>query len=962
MLLNFRIDFGYQYLYSRKHYHPVYIWDGTLECKCGEIINSYLLEYPYLWFGPGRSAKETKLDSPSWEITTKREFAGVRFEAEVNNDTVFNIKTRSCNLIFSAAEIIDKGRLDFSIGPKYLNCSVIVTKTDFLWFRQNLKENETEYKANQLNLQVHDWSRMKLAWLKPDESAKWEYDVKESNKDYSETLMHIVAMAVPHYNSGEESSVKGYIPLELLCDGEKILEFKRYYRFHDKYMQILEDDWKRFSVPVGKHKFELKNLHQELCLGISRITMKSCEYNHGDLSIPSWALVSEEITGKVFAVREDNIKINELGRIEKCQPGWNEFKFRIKEPGVSIISTDKSSAAIEIYDCEEEKFPVKVGYDMTTIPHDNNGFMDWLLDYTSRTRLGNYVVFRNFNDPISDIGEYERYGKFCRNHNIYVSICREQMNANLKDSAKEMFNDCGTHEYSHVLYANDPKEPYASENMKEASEKYIAYLKKEIDKTRLVSDCVAFGDASGGIRYSFLAGVDFVRAETMVAHTMSLLSQTRPAAEALGKGRWGVHIAIQHCFTPYHETHLGQYFLSLMQPWMMGAEVIYEEDSLFNLFKEERQAWDDFLTKGKRDMTRRFFKFVKTHPRKGQNIRKIAYLEGRYAAPFNGFICDCEQDPHYSVWGSFGNKSKNWGHKQPEKARQILDVLMPGASTLPLRQKFDKRRFYFSGTPYGEFDCVPIEADTKYLYGYKLILNLGWNTATEEDCSKLKCYIENGGVLLTGIPQFSTHIEREFLSDMNDLSLIDNKTIRDICGIKVIGAGTEYSGVWNCIDREKMPEPELSSLPNDYSEEDGLALLADIELCGAEIVAWDASNGKPMLVKHNLGKGCVYTLTLWAYPGHEKFQRFSASWVSKLSQDTLNGIYVKDETRDVFWSIWDDNGRKKVMLINTDWTKKGNVKNAVLYVDEKRIDLSVPERTLIIVDVNDNLKIQEFTL
>lgn len=30
MKLDFRIDWGYQYLYSRRHYHPVYLWDGRM--------------------------------------------------------------------------------------------------------------------------------------------------------------------------------------------------------------------------------------------------------------------------------------------------------------------------------------------------------------------------------------------------------------------------------------------------------------------------------------------------------------------------------------------------------------------------------------------------------------------------------------------------------------------------------------------------------------------------------------------------------------------------------------------------------------------------------------------------------------------------------------------------------------------------------------------------------------------
>lgn len=963
MLLDFRIDFGYQMLYTRKHYHPVFIWDGGLECKNGEIVNSYLLEYPYLFVAPGLSAKEKKLDSPNWQIRTKREFKGVRIEAEVNSETVFRLKTVSCDIVFTAQELIDKGYLDISVGPKYLNCSVVITKKDFLWFRNPLLENEVEFPAQSLNLPIHDWARMKLAFLNPQQSVKWEYTVPKQAKDFYQTLIHIVAMATPPYNPEEESPVKAYMPLELLCDGKSLLKFEKFYRWHGMKMQILEDEWQRVCVPEGKHTFELKNKHPEYCLAISRITMKPCEYNHTQLSIPKWAIKGEEVIGKVFAAFDDEIEIKGIDKKIYCQKGWNEFKFTLNQGGIFALETKKDKAEIEIHDVPQENPPVKVGYDMTVVPHDDNGFMDWLLDYTYRTRLGNYIVFRNFgypSFPIKSVSTYDRYGKFCKEYKIHCSICREIEVANLKESAGEMLHDSGLHEFPGKVYAFDPTD--ISEDMKEASEKYTACLKTEIDKTRKYCDTVAFGDASGGIRYSFMAGADFVRAETMVGHTMALLSQARPAAESLGKGVWGVHIAIHHAFQPHHEIHLGQYFLSLMQPWMMGANVIYEEDSLFVLFKEERQSWDDALTRGKRDMTRNFFKFAKTHSRMGKNIRNIAFLEGRYAAPFNGFICDYEQDPHYSVWGYFGNNKKEWGHASPEKCRQLLDILMPGASTHPLRQQFDKRRFFFSGSPYGEFDCTPIEADLKYLENYKLLLNLGWNTAINEDYDKLKKYVENGGILLTGIVQFSTHIKRDFLSDMDDLSLINGGDLSDICGIKVLGKGEEYSGNFNCKDREKMPQPQLSSLPNDNTEEDGKALLADIELCGAEVAAWDYFTGKPMLVKHRLGKGYVYTFTLWAYPGHEKFQNFCACVIAKLSEETLNDVYVKDETKEVFWSVWDDNGHKKVMLLNTDWTKKGNIKTATLIENGREHSIAVPERELVIVSLENEIKTENFTL
>ena len=956
MKLDFRIDWGYQYLYSRRHYHPKYIWDGNLECDNGEILELYQLDYPVVWFGPGLSAKETKLEGNSWESQTRRGVSGIRVIAEVSDDTVFYLKTATANVEFRAAELMDKGRIDFPVGPKYLACYISVTKTGYYWFRNKDYTGCTIIEPEEMTLSVHEWARMKLAWLSPQETATWEVSIEKNDKDFSELLIHLIAMAVPDYTSEGESPVDAVMPLELFCDGESVLKFERHYRFHDRCMQLLEDDWQRIHISPGKHTLGLKNNHSEFSLGISRIITKQCEFTHMQLSIPEWSLINEKIFGKVFAAYEDNITVHlpQENLCIPCKPGWNEFEFAIAQGGKFQIQTVADAKEIEIFDVCEEKNPVKVGYDMTVVPHDDNGFMDWLLDYTQRTKLGNYVVFRSFTGTPDD-SSLVRWGEYCKNHDIYVSACRNYQNGVLINASGHMMHDCGWHEYSGRVYWADPIEPYASNDMKEATEKYIQFLKEEIASYHKLFDCAAFGDASGAIRHSFLAGVDFVRAETMVSNTMTLLTQARPAAEALGKGRWGVHIAIQHHATPYHENHLGQYFLSLMQPWMMGAELIYEEDSLFCLFKEERQTWDDMLTKGKRDMTRKFYKFVKTHPRKGENVRKIAFLEGKYAAPFNGFIAGSEQDPHYSVWGMFGNASEEWGHAQPEKCRQLLDVLMPGASTHPLRQRFDKRRFFFAGTPQGDFDCAPIEAGLEYLKNYKILLNLGWNTMLSEDYEKLKNYVQDGGILLTGLTQFSTHTKRDFLKDMEDLAMINDGDLRDLCGVHVLGKGAEFLGEWNCNDREAMSEPELSATPSDSIWEDKNAFLADVSLCGAEIVAWDAVSGNPMLVRNKVGKGYVYTFTIWAYPGHELFQKFSAAWIKKLTRDVCESDdkYITDTTNEIFWTVWEDEKDTRFMLLNTDWTVRGNEKDAVVHYKGSTVKVKVKERTAVIAECSE---------
>ncbi len=960
MHLNFRIDWGYQYLYSRRHYHPVFEWDGHLECENGVIEQVWQLEYPVIWFGPGHCAKEIPLAEPQWQSRTRRGMSGIRVTAEVADETVFRLVTRSGVFEFSAQEIAETGRLVFPVGPKYLNCSVIVTKQGFLWFRPEPRAGQSVWEANDLALPHHDWARMETAWLAPGAQVTLPLEIQPDRRDYQETLLHLAAMAAPPsgYTPGDEKVFHAEYPIRVYADGRCLGEVRHFFREHDMFMQLLEDVWMRFQLAPGHHEIAIENGHDAGWLLLSRVVFQAVGYDHLQLSLPDWALVGEPLIGRVFAVRPDEVEVGwPRGSVKLAlKPGWNTFDFSLPEPGTDIeVTAGTCKGSIHaVYALAEEKIPVMVGYDMTVVPHDRNGFMDWLLDYTERTRLGNLVVFRSFHfrpgtlmlEPVPGAWMRE-WGEFCRKHHIHVEAATDFDDGELVKGAGALLHSVGRHEYPGAVYAQDPKAPFASQDMREAMEKYLDYLKIEIERAHRTGARAAFGDASGAHRYCYMAGVDFLRTETMVPHTMHLCSQARPAAEALGSGEWGVHIAIHHPMQPYFENHLGIYYLSLMQPWMMGANMIYEEDSLFVLFKEERQCWDDALTKGKRDMTRWFFQFAKTHPRSGRCVRRIAFLEGRYAAPFNGFICDSEQTPDYAVWGLFGNAAPEWGHRQPEKCRQILDVLMPGANTQPLRQRYDRRRFFFSGTPFGDFDEVPVEAKPEYLAQYSLLLNLGWNTMIGADYEKMYEFVRNGGILLTGIPQFSTHVKRDFLRDFEDLALWNAGDLSEMAGIRVKGRGALYSGQWNCAYRELLNEPELSAMPSASAEEDDAGFAAEIELAGAEVVIYDASTGAPLLVRHSVGAGWVYTLTFWAYPGHEKFQRLSAAVVSGLASEARGEYFVADDSREVFWTVWQDTGDgadAQLLLLNTDWSGKDNAKRVLIHAGSWGFETSVRER------------------
>ena len=967
MKLDFRIDWGYQYLYSRRHYHPFYLWDGKLTCDNGTILETYKLNYPVVWYGPGHTAIETKLDKPEWQDKTRRGLCGVRFVAEVTDDTVFHLQTASACFDFKASDVAKDGRLILNVGPKYLNCHIIVTKTGYFWFQPAKKPGQQLWEADDLNLPVHDWARMHMAWLAPGAEVTFEAVIPENTEhDYFENLLHLVAMIAKQYAPGHEGEnvAHDFIPCRLLCDGKEIASFTKYYRQHDGYMQIQEDDWVRFQASPGKHTLTLCNDHDKYFLLLNRLILQQSYRDHLQLSLPDWALVNEPLIGRIFAVKADETEVCWPGGSAKVAlvPGWNEFRFSLTAPATDVVVKTKGSEGriSAVYDLPEETPKVTVGYDMTVVPHDHNGFMDWILDYTWRTRLGNLAVFRNFERINQDSYEVAPldpqlltdWGNFCREHNITVEAATDFFDGSLSKAAGEAMHSAGRHEWPGAVYAFDPQEGWSSNDMKEAMENYLRHLKIEVDKAHHGTKRCAFGDASGGHRYCYMAGADFMRTETMVPHTQHLCSQARPAAEVFSDGEWGVHIAIQHPVQPYFYNHLGMYFLSLFQPWMMGASMIYEEDSLFVLFKEERQSWDDALTKGKRDMTRKFFRFVKTHPRSGHNRRNIAFLEGRYAAPFNGFICDVEQTPDYSVWGKFGNNDPMWGHKQPEKCRQVLDVLMPGASTLPLRQRFDRRRFYFSGTPYGDFDEIPVEAKADYFDRYKLIVNLGWNTMLDEDYQKLLHFVRNGGTLFTGIPQFSTHVRRDFLRDMQDLALWHDGDFRELCGARILGPSDAiFCGQWNGLGRESFPEPQLSAIPSKSAEEDGPCRLAEVELSGAEVVAWDADTCKPLMLRYQCGKGQVYLLTAWAYPGHEKLQQFSASWLAKLADAHKGDLFVDDASRDVFWTRWEeDNGVRRLLLLNTDWSAP-NAKPVTVHAPGLTFETAVQEQVPLMLTI-----------
>ena len=958
MKLDFRIEWGYNVLYSRRHYHPVYCWDGSLDCEKGTLGKLALYHYPRSISGPVNSPVETPLEGNCWQESTRRGLSGLHVTATGSRETRFTLHTVSGDIGFTGAELLDQGRLVFDIGPKYGNCHISVILTGFIWFRPPAKPLEEVLSPDDLSLEIHHWARMRSAWLGPGESVKFKMKVHRSG----EQIFHLIAMAAAFYDEKKENLISDFFPMTLKCGGKTLSEFKHYFRRHVA-AQLLEDVWTRFELDAGVYEFELVNGNREFFLLINQISLMPTARPAEELVLPPWAVTGEKLFGRIYSSKKQTCRVDYEDRSLELEldKGWNEFPFTLENPGFNVkfnTSIGLSGTIGHVWQLPAEKFPLMVGADLTSVPHDDSGEMEWLLDYMNRTRLGNLIVIRNFifKDPRShekrSVPEelLKKWGTYCKEHHIHVEAATDFLSGVLQESAGPMMHSGGTHELTGKVYAFDPDHEIRPDSMKEACENYLAFLKEKVHEIRTGVKRVALGDASGGQRYCHLAGVDFIRAETMVPNTLPLCSLARSASEALSEGEWGVHIATQHAMQPFFMNQLGQFFLSLYQSWMMGANMFYEEDSLFLMWKEERQCWDDALTKGKREMLRNFYKFAATHPRQGKLRRSIACLEGRYAAPFNGFVCGGEQTPAYSVWGKFGRDLPEWGHCQPEKHRQLLDVLMPGALTHPLRQRHDRQRHFFCGTPYGDFDFLPVESPEGFFSNYTLLLNLGWNTLIEEDYEKLRSFVRNGGVLFTGLPQFGRQEKRDF----TDFRLWNNGDLSEFAGIKVHGpSGTEYSGQWNGKHKQQLKDVVLSALPSVSYGEDGPCKLAAVETAGAEIEAFDAASGIPLLTSFTYGKGKVYVITAWAYPGHEALQSFAAAWIAHLAEAHRGKWFVEDDSKELYWSCrqFDDPRCGQISMLNTDWSTPGNKKEVRIHTDSFSFPYSVEERKAVIFTV-----------
>lgn len=978
MLWKCDISWGRWSAYFNNKYLPVQDFSGHVSAENGTIRDVERLVFPDDCQGPFVYSKQTRPHgSTTFESVVQNWFDGIRLTCEGDEDTVIHLHTAMGDLSFSKGKLDAQKHLSKLVGGKY-SMTLIHVEGEQPWYLEEFPADEHVLKPTDFaGGPVRTLFRMTGVCADPHTINTAVFSLPAlTDRSVCRLRYRFLANAKPD----EDARIRTVPHLELRVNGAPVWSNTHFSMYHDTASQFLDEffiEVERQHLREGENRLEIVNLDDTCTVLTTLVGVRLRDRQPLELSaIPAWGMVGEPVilplqvnlpaalvdiqydrSRFVMALSADAVSTQplrqQLSDLNKI--GVNEEQFRALSSGchtfyfiplcaarqAEITFTDRWSGARvtavipEIWDVPEGSTCLAGAEVRTGTPGES-------LEEARRIRdeqSADLIVFRDYHNDCGHPESLWQAADFCRQNGLYTDAIIMDDQAVIAAASGDRCLCVGTHEHTGIFYGRDPIRD-AGYTMEEAEREAVASLKEVADAFRIPGVRVGLGDASGGSRYAYMAGFDILRCETFVGHSALLLPNARGAARAFDKDLWGAHIASQHNAQPELEYGIRRYYLSVYQPYMMGAGFVFEEDSQFQHTTTDKMVRGDYLPREKNRIMKRFLKYSKTHPRKGRPLVDIAVLQGRFAPPISGLSCANNggvsgnqfENENFPVWAHYGNKRWSWGYRQPEKGLHLLERLAPGIFLTPLMQDVDNNRKFFSGSPKGEFDFLPVQATADRMGEYPLMLMLDWHTmkADGEDYRKLLSYVRDGGTLFTSVPQFTTRTDREFLSDMSDLQLFNGGDLSDLCGVRVVGCDSqEVDGALFCGDwAGYAPAPcEGIRRPNTHEDEDGPCRPAQIELCGAAVLATDRA-GRPLLVKHTVGKGQVYLLCTYAYPGHEALKTFLPAVVDRLvATHAETAVRLGGDCDDVYLSVWGEPGcPDKVYLLNTDWTVAGNQK------------------------------------
>ncbi|MCI7643953.1 MAG: hypothetical protein MST10_06320 [Lentisphaeria bacterium] len=257
-----------------------------------------------------------------------------------------------------------------------------------------------------------------------------------------------------------------------------------------------------------------------------------------------------------------------------------------------------------------------------------------------------------------------------------------------------------------------------------------------------------------------------------------------------------------------------------------------------------------------------FYDYTKANPAPaGQPEATIGIAKGNLdlssgAPAYNGAIAAA-----YNI----AKFNPNWVPGAPEEGFKILEnVLFPKPKMF-----LPHKNLHFGATPYGQADVVSFVNDNVtadfLINNYRVLIFAGWNTCSEKQYKVLTEYVKAGGKLCIAMPHLSTDKTRRHDSfELEDL--VNGGDFSELCGLKVKGKGSRF--YW-----ATGPSRKINDMGLMLARRLGIiaAPLGELEYTNPsdcyEMLAVDDENMRPVIVRCKSGKGEVYFVNTWCYPG-----------------------------------------------------------------------------------------------
>jgi len=397
-------------------------------------------------------------------------------------------------------------------------------------------------------------------------------------------------------------------------------------------------------------------------------------------------------------------------------------------------------------------------------------------------------------------------------------------------------------------------------------------------------------------KYFYQAGYNWVGAELMYSPTELTVAALRGAAAVYGR-RVGAHHAVQWSTTPHDtESRYRRYRLALYVSYIQGIDEINTEEGLWRL--EEFYNFHHRFTPACENHTgvqKDFYRYILSHTRRGKFYTPIAFLNGRY----DGWRCFGRAE---NTWGinelGFSDIERSWDLLTYFYPKSVLDCLY--RHNCP-----DEEIGYYSGTPSGNVDILPIEAES--FSSYRLLIAPGFNKAVEEDLEKMRKYVTEGGTLLLGWPQLSVTTDRR----------------------RAVACEHTY-----------FDSKERSFVEDTYRSYP-LSVCEDVEY--DEVLVYTDSN-KPLVILKNVGEGKACFVNAKEYAGTKAVDLAYRAVLDLLVPQVLaeESIYAEGDRNIQFAFFKREDGGRDIYFIATDWHKENPDGVGTLILGGEKYDIPVP--------------------